>query len=147
MIFPRRAGGDWCVYRGTVGGGSNRARGRVDTAAGCLGFRPQEPSWERLWLAGVVSAGCLWGLCPVAGSSAILPEEQRGMKGRHTDVAPAGDRRPSQEMSCLAAGMKPPLPFGSFSQPYSPIHSFTHHRNPHKHTQMSIHDLSIKMLF
>lgn len=41
MIFPPRAGGDWCVYRGTEGGGSNRARGRVDTAAGCLGFRPQ----------------------------------------------------------------------------------------------------------
>lgn len=103
------------------------------------GPRQQEPSWERLWLAGVESAGCLWGLCPVAGSSAILPEEQRGMKGRHTDVAPAGDRRPSQEMSCLAAGMKPPLAFGSFSQPPSPTHSFTHHR----HTQMSIHSRSI----
>lgn len=149
MIFPPRAGGDWCVYRGTAGGGSNRARGRVDTAAGCLGFRPQATGAQLgEALAGwIESAGCLWGLCPVAGSSAILPEEQRGMKGRHTDVAPAGDRRPSQEMSCLAAGMKPPLPFGSFSQPPSPIHSFTDHRHPHNHTQMSIHDLSIKMPF
>lgn len=43
MIFPPRAEGDWCVYRGTVGGGSNRAKGRVDTAAGCLGFRLQAP--------------------------------------------------------------------------------------------------------